>query len=225
MNQFSVKERPQRFNFGKSNSKQEHFYDPNEKKMISEKEYMVLNRKYVQEREEKKKERIRIVKKRYNKKNPFQRKVSSIKSNAKSRGIIWSLSHQQAFEIIQKPCMYCRTTIRKIGIDRVINSDGYIPFNCVPCCNRCNRKKTNNRKKDLLRFLYAIEQVEQNTKGAMDLADVKPLKKHLEESDDEEVEVIEVPGDSDDEEEEEEEDVYEKIFLKSSQIEEIEDSE
>src|SRR3990167_11195276 len=192
--------------------------------MINEKEYMVI-RKYVQEREEKKKERIRIGKKRYKKKRIHFVEKFHQSNQMPNPEESFGLSHQQAFEIIQKPCMYCRTTIRKIGIDRVINSDGYIPYNCVPCCNRCNRKKKNNRKKDLLRFLYAIEQVEQNTKGAMDLADVKPLKKHLEESDDEEVEVIEVPGDSDDEEEEEEEDVYEKIFLKSSQIEEIEDSE
>jgi len=54
-----------------------------------------------------------------------------------------SLTKEQYFELIQKPCSYCNYFNEEEinGIDRVDNAKGYILENCIPCCKYCNRMK------------------------------------------------------------------------------------
>ena len=54
-----------------------------------------------------------------------------------------SLTKEQYFELIQKPCSYCNYFNEEEinGIDRVDNTKGYILENCIPCCKHCNRMK------------------------------------------------------------------------------------
>ena len=54
-----------------------------------------------------------------------------------------TLTKEEYFELIQKPCSYCNYyNIDEVnGIDRLDNTKGYIIENCIPCCKHCNRMK------------------------------------------------------------------------------------
>lgn len=68
--------------------------------------------------------------------------------------------------LIQMRCTYCdgKPQKRKAGgylilangIDRVDNSKGYVTSNCVPCCMRCNRMKSNMSVADFLDHVHRI---------------------------------------------------------------------
>jgi hypothetical protein len=74
--------------------------------------------------------------------------------SAKQRGFVFNLSYDFFKEIILKNCFYCGVEplslkfnqskklyfLRNV-IDRVDNSIGYQTYNCVPCCDICNRAK------------------------------------------------------------------------------------
>ena len=65
------------------------------------------------------------------------------RSSIEKRNKELSLSKEQYFELIQKPCSYCNYFNEEEinGIDRVDNTKGYILENCIPCCKHCNRMK------------------------------------------------------------------------------------
>jgi len=64
-------------------------------------------------------------------------------TNSDKRQKECSLTKEQYFELIQKPCVYCSYYNENEinGIDRVDNSVGYILQNCVTACKHCNRMK------------------------------------------------------------------------------------
>ena len=82
--------------------------------------------------------------------------MSIYKSNARKRGISFDLSYTQFETLVDSECYFCGdnggNTLRKrgydvysyTGIDRVDNSVGYLPSNCVSCCSWCNRAKNNH---------------------------------------------------------------------------------
>ena len=73
--------------------------------------------------------------------------------SAKKRGLEFSISEQEIFDLISRDCSYCGSPpstdmklsahpeFRYTGIDRVDNSVGYVSGNCVPCCTICNTSK------------------------------------------------------------------------------------
>lgn len=66
------------------------------------------------------------------------------KRKADGRKIDWYLSDEYAKQMFKESCHYCgieATKNQRNGIDRMDNSLGYIPSNCVPCCTRCNFAK------------------------------------------------------------------------------------
>lgn len=80
------------------------------------------------------------------------------KRNAKLRGIVWGLSHEQFNQLIAEDCYYCGAPPRErtimcggrypravptvaSGVDRLDNQHGYVPDNIVSCCETCNRAK------------------------------------------------------------------------------------
>lgn len=79
------------------------------------------------------------------------------KASAKRRGYRFDLTKEQFREIITQPCIYCGESLTQrrkapiqgngdfeyTGIDRYDNSKGYVLENCVPCCKKCNRIKTD----------------------------------------------------------------------------------
>ncbi|MEK9207492.1 MAG: hypothetical protein AAB922_03355 [Patescibacteria group bacterium] len=48
------------------------------------------------------------------------------------------------------------------GIDRIDNDIDYVPFNCIPCCNICNKAKRNM---DYLDFVSWIKRSSKNLEG------------------------------------------------------------
>ena len=81
--------------------------------------------------------------------------ISIYKSNARKRGISFDLTYAQFETLVDGECYFCGdtggNTLRKrgyddysyTGIDRVDNSVGYTPSNCISCCSWCNRAKNN----------------------------------------------------------------------------------
>lgn len=78
----------------------------------------------------------------------------SIKSNARSRNIDFSISENEYFDIAKENCFYCgippaeklppkewQPSAWVHGLDRVDNSKGYRVENCVSCCYQCNWAK------------------------------------------------------------------------------------
>ena len=71
------------------------------------------------------------------------------------RGIPFDLTCIQFETLVDSECYFCGdiggNTLRKrgynvysyTGIDRVDNSVGYLPSNCISCCSWCNRAKNN----------------------------------------------------------------------------------
>lgn len=103
--------------------------------------------------------------------------VGKYKRGAKSRGLSWNLTMEQAIALLSSQCHYCgaEPRPRKItkhmfgeclctGIDRENNSIGYEPSNCVSCCTTCNRGKMMMTRSEFLSWIkrvhdHAIEQV------------------------------------------------------------------
>jgi hypothetical protein len=71
--------------------------------------------------------------------------------SASRRGLAFYLSLDEFHRLAQKPCAYCGKPPSNLsargyiynGLDRVKNARGYELKNVVPCCNFCNRLKSN----------------------------------------------------------------------------------
>lgn len=75
---------------------------------------------------------------------PFDDYVTYLKQSVESRGKAFDLPRDTFDSMRRKRCDYCGrlpSALRLNGIDRVVNSQGYVEGNCVPCCVRCNRWK------------------------------------------------------------------------------------
>jgi endogenous inhibitor of DNA gyrase (YacG/DUF329 family) len=68
------------------------------------------------------------------------------RSNARNRGIVFSITFEVFMSYWRKPCSYCGDEIPSIGIDRMISSVGYIEGNITSCCRVCNWAKSNRDK-------------------------------------------------------------------------------
>jgi hypothetical protein len=65
---------------------------------------------------------------------------------AKRRGLEWSLDLDRFKTIVSRRCRYCGRNaddlgLPFLGVDRMDNTQGYVPDNCVPCCWPCNCAK------------------------------------------------------------------------------------
>jgi hypothetical protein len=65
-------------------------------------------------------------------------------TKAHKRDYEFTLTEDFFLKIISSPCHYCAyfKEGEAVGIDRINNSIGYLPENCVPCCEVCNRMKS-----------------------------------------------------------------------------------
>lgn len=84
------------------------------------------------------------------KRNTINQIFSSYRGSAHKRGYQWKLSKEEFVALIKLNCFYCGNppskdcfeSGKRNGIDRIINSIGYIPSNVVPCCQICNVAKS-----------------------------------------------------------------------------------
>lgn len=85
----------------------------------------------------------------------FLRRAHATKSSAAQRGLVFELSTEELFRLVCGECHYCGLQGPN-GVDRVDNSLGYTPTNCVSACEQCNIAK-NNYMYDL--FVDWVERV------------------------------------------------------------------
>ena len=89
--------------------------------------------------------------------------LKKYKAHAEERDLVWSLTNKQFEDLTKQSCYYCGTAPSNIwngirgqhgwvfnGVDRVDNTKGYLPENCVPCCKYCNHMKWDVIAKDFL---------------------------------------------------------------------------
>jgi len=80
-------------------------------------------------------------------------------------GKVWELNEAQTIALILGDCHYCDTPasdgvtyglIKRHGIDRVDNTQGYIDGNVVTCCKHCNKAKSNLHVSEFLNLVEKI---------------------------------------------------------------------
>jgi hypothetical protein len=112
---------------------------------------------------EKERERSKVKYWKYRRENPeiFKKwyqgykdkpeaKYKGYKNNARARGIEFGITFDEFLKFWQKPCSYCGSEIKFIGIDRIDNKKGYVKGNMKSCCEWCNKMKMNHREKEFL---------------------------------------------------------------------------
>lgn len=90
-------------------------------------------------------------------------------NSAKKRNLSFNLTIETFRDITIRPCSYCGIEPEQVtnrpeshglyvhnGIDRVDNGIGYESDNCVPCCKRCNRAKSNMSNDSWTKWLQRI---------------------------------------------------------------------
>ena len=93
-------------------------------------------------------------------------------SGAKNRGLEFTLSDNKFDELISGDCVYCGAhpseyqsdkkfnktdeIFKRNGIDRIDSNKGYTDYNCVSCCEMCNRMKSDYTVQD---FIGHIENI------------------------------------------------------------------
>lgn len=101
------------------------------------------------------------------------------KKHAKTRGVSWALTDQEALTLFESPCFYCgskgsntnvvrrKTLESRIwsynGIDRKNSDLGYTMDNVVACCRTCNRAKADLT---IDQFIQWIKQLTLKSEGA-----------------------------------------------------------
>jgi len=81
------------------------------------------------------------------------------KHGAKRRNITFELSKDEFHSIVSHNCFFCGMPHANMGVDRLDNSKGYLPDNCVPCCKYCNIMK---RERSTLEFVKHCRRVTNN---------------------------------------------------------------
>jgi hypothetical protein len=98
----------------------------------------------------------------------YNAQLSSYKSNAKQRGLVWDLTDDEYRELVSQNCYYCgyppvprynqkKTPCNLSGIDRVDNKRGYITDNVVTCCAFCNRAKKGLEINEFISWLTHVK--------------------------------------------------------------------
>lgn len=77
------------------------------------------------------------------------------RKHARERHLEWALGHDGFLRLTTSPCTYCGDP-GSHGVDRKDSLKGYTPDNCVPCCETCNRAKTDMPLADWLAWLDRI---------------------------------------------------------------------
>jgi len=76
----------------------------------------------------------------------YRQKFATYRHGAAKRGLTFELSGEEFASFWGKPCFYCASDVKTVGIDRLDNSIGYSLANTVPCCTVCNRMKLTYSK-------------------------------------------------------------------------------
>ena len=77
---------------------------------------------------------------------------------AKRKRLAWDISEHDYCELLSQPCHYCGGAlgISGVGLDRKDGPFGYVGFNVVPCCKRCNVVKNDYFTYDEMMLLSPV---------------------------------------------------------------------
>lgn len=107
-------------------------------------------------------------------------RLRSYENNAKPRNLQWELGDDEAWKLMQSNCYWCgdpplattfwqgdrrtRTATWPVnGLDRLDSDQGYVTDNCVACCSKCNRAKSDLTPEEFLAHVQAINQIQTRT--------------------------------------------------------------
>ena len=85
-------------------------------------------------------------------------KYHTLLSNAKRRKITVTITHDQFYLVIRKPCYYCggKLPVAFAGVDRINSRIGYTKTNVRPCCTNCNYAKKSLTE---IQFITMIKKI------------------------------------------------------------------
>lgn len=92
----------------------------------------------------------------------FKRKVSLLKSAAKTRGFKLKINAAFYYNLLQEGCFYCGVSLLDesgYSIDRLDSNRGYVNSNIGACCKICNRAKSNMDQLEFLRWAHRVTKV------------------------------------------------------------------
>lgn len=102
------------------------------------------------------------------------------KSNAKLRGLEFSLTLEEFINLCSSSCYYCncipKTKMKRScnfyrnGIDRINNDIGYTLNNCVTCCVTCNYMKRNMSYNDFINHIHLISKIHKSSNSTIDVS-------------------------------------------------------
>lgn len=100
---------------------------------------------------------------------PLRQTYRRLARQAAERNLDVKLYFPQYLSLVRLPCYYCglepsnvarhsRGTllVKYSGVDRLDNTKGYYPENCVPCCRHCNRAKSDLSEADFLQWIQRL---------------------------------------------------------------------
>lgn len=116
------------------------YADKREDRLKQKKEYYLLNRDSILNKNSTYKKEHPEVDVRYNKSIKGRYRV--YKKGAKKRNHEFNLSLEEFSLFTAQECYYCGEEFGEIGIDRYNNKGGYTVKNSVSCCPVCNRMKS-----------------------------------------------------------------------------------
>lgn len=97
-------------------------------------------------------EKYREITKRF--RNSVKGRFQTYRESARRRRYDFTLSMSLFAELIGACCHYCHG--KGGGIDRVNNDIGYVPSNCLPCCQICNRMKRDQTFQEFVAKCKAV---------------------------------------------------------------------
>ena len=103
--------------------------------------------------------------KEYRKKNLAKVRFSEVKRGAKIRNYEFSLTFDEFLTFFNKPCSYCGSKIKGIGLDRIDNTRGYFIGNVEATCLICNRMKDVYTKPFFIEHIKQITEFLNSSKG------------------------------------------------------------
>jgi hypothetical protein len=119
-------------------------------------------------------DKVKLLIKKWQRNNPEKIKIyrqnhNSIPSNIfkrykKSKNAIkhgFSITFEEFIAFWQKPCTYCNSDIKTIGLDRIDSKKGYHINNVLPCCSTCNWMKCDYDTSLFLEHIHKIEDYQQ----------------------------------------------------------------
>jgi len=123
------------------------------------KKYGLTSSKITKEWRKNNPEKAKIAFKRDN--TSLSGRFKAIRSNARKRNMLFTITKEDLREFWQKPCFFCGKNIDNIQIDRIDNKKGYIEGNIRSCCKWCNSMKSNNEDKE---FIEQVRRIHYKTK-------------------------------------------------------------